>query len=250
VNPKQASRIAAYREIDDKTVYWMGDLTESYPQLPRVMKSFWGQFDPKIYGKQSLPFLTYMHRHCVFHRGDQPFFALYDTIGMDDSKDAQKARVTWLYHIWQDVPVKWDMENHCLQYTVDNTEVAVYLWALNGSNDFEYEVQDLGKEKGAANPITGEDYRNTLLPMPPEKGPKQMAHNFWFTGEKGGTQQWLAVIVPWRSGASAPKVRRASSASIQVNGVSADFSGTGKKGIIINAHEISDEAVKQRTENG
>jgi len=247
--PKQVARIAAYREIDEATTYWMGDLTAAYPDKPRHMRSWWGELDAKTYTTRSVPYLKRLHRHCVFVGGERPFFVIYDDVRINSRQRPAGARITWLYHIWQDVPVEWDQRAQCLRYRVGDVEVGLWLWARSEA-DLALEVLDLQGEHGATNPFTTEDYRATLKPMPVADGPKQMDHNLWFTGAAAGDQWWLAVIVPWRADEKAPVVARPAHPCVVVDGRSVSFAASIAADLVIDAEAISAQADRLRSRHG
>ncbi len=187
-----AGRIIAWH-AEPGLVYWCGDATVAY--------------------QTQVPYLTRALRHVLLV--DDSYFVIFDDLAT--AEDHDPARLSWLYHIHQDVPVELNEDEAAFSYEVG--EASVQVRHLIGAG--ELEMVNLRGEDGYKNPITGEDMlataRDSVERSPLRKFTGEPVwNNIWASTKPTREAQFLAVILPWRPDQRAPSIESLGERSLAI----------------------------------
>lgn len=184
-------RVIAYQE-GSGYVYWAGDATAAYGP-----KTDLGRFV----------------RHVLFV--DDRYFVIYDDLQMAD--DADPGVFQWLYHIIDPVPLRWNVKEGELTYSIGEANVTL----RHVAHTSDLTMENRRGKKGMINPITDEDLTRSdkwargkdwkKLPRPLD------AHHLWFSHKTPRrNMQYLVVIVPSRSNQKTPIIASISDTAVRV----------------------------------
>ncbi len=198
---KTCGRIIAFEQGANFT-YWAGDATPAYGE-----KTGLGKFV----------------RHVVFVNNE--FFVIYDELEMLPGQ--KPATFQWLYHVPACRDFSFEEDAFALDYAVGKTRVYLQHFA----NPKNLDLQRLHAADGMINPVTGKDYTETSKRQSGKVAKKKMygqggakvpatpdIDHIWISNKtpKRSTN-FLAAIVPYREGESAPKLTRINNAAISVS---------------------------------
>jgi hypothetical protein len=198
------ARIARFAERKG-TTYFKGEAAKTYIQYPYIYREFWGrlgdeQVDP--YGESDLSYLKLADRHVLFIDGR--YFVMLDDIAVDKARKPAGSRFSWLFHVLEDVPLKWNNDDMAFSYKLGEVTTMVKV-ITNHESRFEDRIG----EQGLINPITGEDYNPWVKPVQlfdrnfTGQYPEKVTHNIWITNSIPDTEmRFLTVIYPYISSSS------------------------------------------------
>ncbi len=180
-------------------VYFAADPTLCYPHEPGNFRR-WSYPSANVYADRALPYLDSYVRHVLFVR--DRYFVIYD-----DLRCSRPATFTWLWHILPDDPLSFDEETFAIDYMAD--EVPVRLQHI--SHPDMLTLEDRKGLEGRVNPITGEDWRETL------RGGIIEGHNLWISNSEPAEDfSFLAVVYPQPPGGSIPRIERIDDHTVRV----------------------------------
>jgi hypothetical protein len=180
-------------------VYFAADPTLCYPREPGNFRR-WSYPAGEVYQQRALPYLETYVRHVLFVR--DRYFVIFD-----DLRCSQPATFTWLWHILPDDPLQFDEETFAIDYMAG--EVPVRLQQISRPDVLE--LDDRQGLMGRVNPITGEDWRDTL------KGDIIEGHNLWISNaEQAEDFTFLAVVYPQPPGGEIPAIERIDDRTVRV----------------------------------
>jgi len=179
----RVARIVAFQQQGD-TTYFCGDSTFAY-RLDHVKR---------------------VRRHVLFVR--KKYFVIFDEV-----RTSKPSRITWLYHVDQDVPLTVIKDGIGFDYRMREVEVRVRQTATPD----ELECVNYQDEAWMKNPLNGSDLilKDWKTGHP---GGRLMKHNLWITTRQPATKRdFLTVIYPYRTGSPAPTIQRLDGGTVRVS---------------------------------
>lgn len=207
--PSSGMRVPAYGHITGhaegeladggRYVYFAADPTLCYPDEPGNFRR-WSYPAADVYAERALPYLDSYVRHVLFVR--DRYFVIYD-----DLRCSRPATFTWLWHILPDDPLSFDANRFAIDYTVGDVPVRLQ----HISRPDALTLDDRQGLDGRVNPITGEDWRETL------RGDIIEGHNLWISNtEPAEGWSFLAVVYPQPPGDEIPTIERIDDRTVRV----------------------------------
>jgi hypothetical protein len=189
-------------ELSDggRYVYFAADQTLCYPQEPGNFRR-WSYPAASVYQERALPYLDSYVRHVLYLR--DRYFVIYD-----DLRCSQPTTFTWLWHILPDEPLSFEEETFAINYMAGEVPVRLQHISRPGA----LELDDRQGLMGRVNPITGEDWRDTL------RGDIIEGHNLWISNsEPAADFTFLAVVYPEPPGGQIPEIERIDDHTVRVD---------------------------------